>query len=94
MNILHLINDLRVGGTEKSLINYCVNDKKNKNIILSFGISDNFTNLLKKNNIKLIKLNILVSDSRCRGNTVASPMIRWTIFALQKKSTACKARKQ
>ena len=59
MNILHLINDLRVGGTEKSLINYCVNDKKNKNIILSFGPSDNFTNLLKKNNIKLIKINIL-----------------------------------
>jgi glycosyltransferase involved in cell wall biosynthesis len=58
MNILHLINDLRVGGTEKSLVNYCINDKKNKNIILSFGPSDNFKNLLEKNNIKIIKLNI------------------------------------
>ena len=32
MNILHLINDLRVGGTERSLVNYCLNDKKIKTI--------------------------------------------------------------
>ena len=61
MNILHLINDLRVGGTEKSLVNYCINDKKNRNIILTFGLSDNFKNLLESNNIKLIKLNILTN---------------------------------
>ena len=35
MNILHLINDLSVGSIEKSLINYCINDKK---IILKNGI--------------------------------------------------------
>lgn len=59
MNILHLINDLRVGGTEKSLVNYCINDNKNYNIILSFGPSENFVKLLESKNIKLIKLNIL-----------------------------------
>jgi len=48
MNILHLINDLSVGSIEKSLINYCINDKKN-----------NFEewNLLRNNCKKNIKNN-------------------------------------
>ena len=56
MNILHLINDLRVGGTERSLVNYCLNDRKNKNYILTFGNSDSFEKELKKKNIEVVKI--------------------------------------
>lgn len=53
MKIINLINDLRLGGTEKSLVSYCLSDKKNENVIITFGSSAVFKNLLEKNNIKI-----------------------------------------
>ena len=56
MRIINIINDLRIGGTEKSLINYCLNDKLNENIVLSLAKTGANKELLIDNNIKLYEL--------------------------------------
>jgi glycosyltransferase involved in cell wall biosynthesis len=57
MRILHFINDLRVGGTENSLVNYSSDDKDNEHFIVAFGTSSAFQERLDENNVKLLKIN-------------------------------------
>ena len=58
MRILNIINDLRIGGTEKSLINFCLNDKMNQNIVLSLAKTGANKELLINNNIQLYELDL------------------------------------
>lgn len=58
MRILNIINDLRIGGTEKSLINFCLNDKINQNIVLSLAKTGANKQLLIDNNIQLYELDL------------------------------------
>ena len=58
MKIINIINDLRIGGTERSLINHCLNDKVNQNIVLSLSNTGANKQLLIDNNIPLYELNL------------------------------------
>ena len=58
MIILHIINGLEMGGAEKNLSQICVNDKKNKHIVISLTGSGHFSKVFKEKKIKVYEINL------------------------------------
>lgn len=58
MIILHIINSLEMGGAERNLYQICVNDKKNKHIVISLTGSGHFSEAFKKRKIRVYEINI------------------------------------